>query len=57
LVAPDQNLNFAFTDPVFHRAWGPAPVHLAAMYILLIFVLYLPVHRMLLRYFLRPRPP
>lgn len=50
-VAPDQNLNSAFTDPVFHRAWGPAPVHLAAMYVLLIVVLYLPVHRLLLRYF------
>ncbi len=54
-VAPDQNLNSAFLDPIFHRAWGPAPVHLAAMYLALIFILYWPVHSLLLRYFPHPR--
>ena len=54
-VAPDQNLNSAFADPVFHRAWGPWPIHLGAMYILLLFVLYLPFHQLLLRYFRRAR--
>lgn len=28
---PEANVNFAFTDPIFGRAWGPAPVHLAAI--------------------------
>ncbi len=54
-VAPDQNLNSAFADPVFHREWGPAPLHLAAMYLLLIFVLYWPVHRLFLGYIPGPR--
>ena len=25
------NTNFAFTDPIFGKSWGPAPVHLAAI--------------------------
>jgi hypothetical protein len=32
---PEQNVNFAFTDPVLGRALGPGPVHLAAMLALL----------------------
>jgi hypothetical protein len=28
---PAENPNFAFTDPLFGRSWGPAPVHLAVM--------------------------
>jgi hypothetical protein len=31
LMGPAENPNFAFTDPLFGRAWGPAPVHLAVM--------------------------
>ena len=30
-VGPGVNANFAFTDPIFGRGWGPAPVHLAAI--------------------------
>lgn len=30
-LGPETNANFAFTDPFFGRAWGPAPVHLAAI--------------------------
>lgn len=26
-----ENANFAFTDPIFGRSWGPAPVHVAAI--------------------------
>jgi hypothetical protein len=26
-----ENANFAFTDPIFGRSWGPAPVHVAVM--------------------------
>jgi hypothetical protein len=28
-LGPGANANFAFTDPLFGRAWGPAPAHLA----------------------------
>jgi len=28
-LPPELNLNYAYRDPLFHRAWGPAPVHLA----------------------------
>jgi hypothetical protein len=30
-VGPSVNANFAFTDPLFGRSWGPAPVHLAVI--------------------------
>lgn len=47
---PSLNLNFAFTDPVFHRAWGPGPVHPAAMLAGMIVVTYLPAHWALKRF-------
>jgi hypothetical protein len=30
-LGPAENPNFAFTDPLFGRSWGPALVHLAVM--------------------------
>lgn len=30
-LGPAENANFAFTDPLFGRAWGPAPVHLGVL--------------------------
>jgi hypothetical protein len=30
-VGAAENANFAFTDPIFGRSWGPAPVHVAAI--------------------------
>jgi hypothetical protein len=48
---PEKNINFAFSDPFFHRAWGPAPVHLAVTSLFLIFVDYLPTHLLLSRIF------
>jgi hypothetical protein len=30
-LGPAENANFAFTDPLFGRSWGPAPVHLAVI--------------------------
>ena len=30
-LGPAENPNFAFTDPIFGRSWGPAPVHLAVI--------------------------
>jgi hypothetical protein len=55
LLAPDKNLNFAFRDPLLHRQWGPAPVHLAAMLVGIALVIYLPTHLVLVRV-MRPAP-
>jgi hypothetical protein len=52
---PEKNINFAFTDPFFHRAWGPAPLHLAATSLFLIFVVYLPTHLLLAQLFPSPQ--
>ncbi len=43
-VTPDQNLNFAVTDPFLHRSYGPAPTHLFITFLFLVFVVYLPTH-------------
>ncbi|MBI3406708.1 MAG: hypothetical protein HY046_14740 [Acidobacteria bacterium] len=47
---PAKNLNFAFTDPIFQRAWGPAPAHLAFILVVLIFAIYYSTHVMLGRF-------
>ena len=44
LVGRDKNLNFAFADPLWHRALGPAPLHLAAILAGTTLVAYLPAH-------------
>jgi hypothetical protein len=36
LAGPANNYNFAFRDPVWRRALGPAPVHLAAIFAALV---------------------
>jgi hypothetical protein len=41
------NLNYAFRDPLFHRAWGPAPLHLAVMFVGAVGLLYCPTHLLL----------
>lgn len=43
-VLPGENLNFAHRDPFFHRAWGPAPVHLALTFAVLVGAVYWPTH-------------
>jgi hypothetical protein len=52
-VLPQSNLNFAQTDPFFHRQHGPAPVHVALTWLVLITVVYWPTHRLLMRLFSR----
>ena len=54
VVAPSQNINFAFRDPLFGRAWGPAPVHLAVILLGLVVIIYWPTHRALARLFPLP---
>jgi hypothetical protein len=39
-----QNINYAFTDPFFHRQLGPAPVHIALTFLFMLVVPYLPTH-------------
>jgi hypothetical protein len=38
------NMNYAYQDPVFHRSWGPAPVHLAVIFVGAVAFLYWPAH-------------
>jgi hypothetical protein len=54
VVMPDVNINFAHRDPLWHRSWGPAPVHIGLTAIGLVAVVYAPVHA-LLRWAM-PRP-
>ncbi len=49
LVQPALNINFAYRDPLFGRAWGPAPVHLAVILLGVIVVIYWPTHLVLAR--------
>jgi hypothetical protein len=52
---PPTNINYVYTDPFFHRAWGPAPLHLFAVLLFLTFVVYLPTHLVLQHLFSPPR--
>lgn len=51
-LSAELNLNYAYRDPLFHRAWGPAPVHLAMIFIPLVVLIYWPTH-LLLRWLFR----
>jgi len=46
-LSAELNLNYAYRDPIFHRAWGPAPVHLAVIFIPLVVLIYWPTHLLL----------
>ncbi|MGH9691935.1 MAG: hypothetical protein ACRD4C_12795 [Candidatus Acidiferrales bacterium] len=46
-----KNMNFVFTDPFFHRAWGPAPLHVAINACFMVVAIYLPTHLLLRRFF------
>lgn len=48
-LAADLNMNYAFRDPVFHRVWGLAPLHLAVTFIPLVGLIYWPTHLLLRR--------
>lgn len=52
---PAENINFAFTDPFLHRAWGPPAVHVVTSALFMIFVAYLPAHLVLRRRFPAPQ--
>src|SRR5579863_8117214 len=46
-LSADVNMNYAYRDPLFHRAWGPAPAHLAMIFIPLVGLIYWPTHLLL----------
>lgn len=50
ILDPAKNYNFAFRDPILHRAFGPAPVHLAVIFFALLLI-YWPTHEILKRLF------
>lgn len=43
----DLNMNYSYTDPLFHRSWGPAPAHLAVIFVPLVALIYWPTHWLL----------
>jgi hypothetical protein len=51
---PAVNINYAFRDPILHRSWGPAPVHVALMLLGLILIVYLPTNWALAKFFPPP---
>ena len=53
-TAPAENINFVFQEPLFHRTWGPAPVHVLVVWVFMIVVVYLPTHLVLRAFFHSP---
>jgi hypothetical protein len=45
------NMNYAYRDPVFNRAWGPPPIHVGVILLGAVVLLYLPTHFILARLF------
>lgn len=50
-LSPQLNMNYAFQDPLLHRTWGPAPVHLAIILAGCVVIFLWPTHLVLLRTF------
>jgi hypothetical protein len=46
-TSPEANINYAFTDPFIHRAWGPAPIHVLISWLFMAVVVYWPTHLVL----------
>jgi hypothetical protein len=46
-LSADLNMNYAHKDPVWHRAWGPGPVHLLVTLVVLTVAIYWPTHLLL----------
>jgi hypothetical protein len=50
-LSPQLNMNYAFQDPLLHRTWGPAPMHLAVILAGCVVIFFWPTHLLLLRVF------
>ena len=48
---PSLNINYSFRAPIGSRSWGPAPVHVALMWLGLALLIYLPTHLLLTKLF------
>jgi len=46
-LSPALNMNWAYRDPLFGRAWGPGVVHLAVIWVGAVVLLYWPTHLVL----------
>jgi hypothetical protein len=53
-TSPLENINYAFSDPFIHRAWGPPPVHVLISWLFMAVAVYLPTH-LVLRWIFRNR--
>jgi hypothetical protein len=53
-AAPARNINFVYLDPILHRQWGPAPIHVGSMLVGMTVVIYAPTHLVLARMFPAP---
>jgi hypothetical protein len=56
LFGAEANINGAFLDPMFKRAWGPPPVHMAVVAATLVLGVYPLAHLLLSRAFRPARP-
>lgn len=54
-TTPARNINYAFSDPFIHRAWGPPPIHVLISWLFMVAVVYLPTHLLLKKLFPRVR--
>jgi hypothetical protein len=54
-ASPARNINFVYLDPILHRQWGPAPIHVAAMLAGMTILIYVPTHIVLSRLFASPK--
>lgn len=43
-TSPAENMNYAFQEPILHRTWGPAPMHVLVIWLFMVVVVYLPTH-------------
>lgn len=50
-LPPQLNMNYAYQDPLFHRAWGPAGTHLAVIFVGAVAFFYWPADLLLRRMF------
>lgn len=56
-LSADLNMNYAYRDPVWHRAWAPAPLHVALMLAVIVLLIYVPTHLLLRATFYRVAHP
>jgi len=50
-LSAEINMNYAYRDPVFHRAWGSAATHFAVIFSSLVSLIYWPTHLLLSLFF------